>query len=171
MKSSTPLGSMHFGGPQEKNRRGGTENVPGIIGLAEAVKIANNEMDDNLNFISKLRDNFVDGITSIDAGHIFINGGSNVSPYILSITFDGEYYKNDGESMLIFLDINGVAASNGSACSSGALKPSHVMLSSGKTELDAAGTIRFSFNPNNNIEEVEYTLEVLKKMSANFRRL
>jgi len=169
VKAGTPISPMHLGGSQERNRRGGTENVPGIIGFAEAVKIAKKEMPYYNDYIASLRKHFISGIETIDK-NIIINGGISVSPYILSITFNSEYYNNDAESMLIYLDINGIAASNGAACSSGTLKPSHVMLNTGKSVNDANGTIRFSFNPNNNLKEVDYTLEILKKMSIKFRK-
>ena len=102
--------------------------------------------------------------------NIKINGNEKTSPYILSLTFDSKYYDNDSESMLMYLDINGIAASNGAACTSGTLKPSHVIINSGHSIEDANGTIRFSFNPNNTIEEVNYTLEVIDKMAKKFRK-
>lgn len=170
VKSGTPLSSLHFGGSQERNRRGGTENVAGIIGLAHAVQIADKEMQNNYEIVSNLKKHFINGITSIDNEFITVNGTGEISPYILSITLSGEKYSNDAEAMLIYLDINGIAASNGSACSSGTLKPSHVMLGMGKSEADAYGTIRFSFNPKNTIEEVNYSLDILKKMTDKFKK-
>ena len=80
------------------------------------------------------------------------------------------YYRNDSEAMMMFLDINGVAASNGAACTSGTLKPSHVILSAGGSVEDANGTIRFSFGMQNSETEVEYALEVIQKMAIKFRR-
>ncbi|MFC2133137.1 cysteine desulfurase family protein [Bacteroidota bacterium] len=170
VKNGTPLSPLHFGGSQERNRRGGTENVPGIIGLTEAVRIANTEMNDNYNTVSSLKAYFSEGIASIDKQGVAVNESTSTSPYILSITFKSNFYKNDTEAMLIYLDLNGIAAASGAACSSGALKPSHVMLNSGRSERDSAGTIRFSFSPNNTIEEIEYTLDVLKKMVEKFRK-
>ncbi len=169
VKSGTPMDSLLFGGSQERNRRGGTENVPGIAGLAEAVKIASAEMEENLNHVSKLRQSLIDGISSEFNEEIKINDGPNFSPYVLSITFRSEYFKNDIEAMLMYLDINGIAASNGAACASGTIKPSHVLLASGLNEKDAAGTIRFSFSKFNRIEEVDYTVDILKKMAEKFR--
>lgn len=170
VKSGTPLAPLIFGGSQERNRRGGTENVAGIVGLAEAVKIAKLEMTKNYEHVKKLRDEFIKGIRSLDKDYIKINGGEDAFPYILNITFLSEKYKNDAEAMLMFLDINGIAASNGAACTSGTLKPSHVILNSGYKEEDAAGTIRFSFGSQNTIEEVDYTLEVIKKMIDKFKK-
>lgn len=169
-KSGTPLSGIIHGGSQERNRRGGTENVIGIIGLYEAVKLASENMDENEAKVRILRKRFIEGIESIAKGTIKINTADNFSPYILSVTFDSREYNNDPESMIMFLDINGVAASNGSACTSGTLKPSHVILSMGKSPEDAAGTLRFSFSPFNTPEEVDYSIDVLSKMMNNFRK-
>ena len=169
VKSGTPLSPILFGGSQERNRRGGTENVAGIIGFAEAVRIAQDSMQENNNHVNELKQRFITGIRSIDKEGIIINGGINTSPYILSITFKSDHYKNDPEAMLMFLDINGVAVSNGAACSSGTVKPSHVILSTGYSVEDAKGTIRFSFGWQNTFEEVEYALEVIDKMLKKFK--
>lgn len=168
VKSGTPISPIIHGGSQERNRRGGTENVAAIVGFAEAVRIAKHEMDNNYEHAKKLRERLIDGLPTIDKDGILINGGTNTIPHILSITFKSGLYNNDAEAMLIYLDINGVAASNGAACTSGTLKPSHVMLASGKSIQDANGTIRFSFGSQNKIEEVDYTLDVLDKMSKKF---
>lgn len=169
-KSGTPLSPMIFGGSQERSRRAGTENAAGIIGFAEAVKIASENMFENHNITVKIKDRFIAGIKEIDNKFIEFNGGKNTSPYILSLTFNSNHYNNDAESMLMFLDINGIAASNGAACTSGTLKPSHVILSSGKSAADANGSIRFSFSYENTIEEVDYVLEILNKMADKFRK-
>lgn len=170
VKSGTPLLPLIYGGSQEKNRRGGTENVPAIVGFAEAIKIADENIVDNYNHVRKLRTEFVNGLKTISGNKIIINGGNNILPYILSITFLSEYFRNDAEAMLIYLDIHGIAASNGAACTSGTLKPSHVILSAGYSESDTSGTIRFSFGSKNTLEEVYYTLDVLKKMIVKFER-
>jgi len=170
VRSGTPISPLIFGGSQERNRRGGTENVAGIVGLAEAVKIANKEMTKNYEHVKKIRDEFVKGIKTLDKDFIKINGGEDAFPYILSITFLSEKYRNEAEAMLMFLDINGIAASNGAACTSGTLKPSHVIINSGYKLEDASGTIRFSFGSQNTLKEVEYALEVLKKMIEKFRK-
>ncbi|MGE5399856.1 MAG: cysteine desulfurase family protein [Ignavibacteriales bacterium] len=169
VKSGTPLSPLIFGGSQERNRRGGTENPAAIIGFAEAVRIASSEMQLNYTLIDSLRKSFIEGIRSIDTEGIVINGGNNVLPHVLSLTFTHQYYNTDAEAMLIYLDINGVAASNGAACTSGTLKPSHVILSMGRDLSDAKGTLRFSFGSQNTLEEVEYVIAVLDKMARKFR--
>ncbi|MCU7495866.1 MAG: cysteine desulfurase [Ignavibacteria bacterium] len=170
VKSGTPLSPLIFGGSQERNRRGGTENPAAIIGFAEAIKISSELMEQNFEVVRNLRSKFVEGLFSMDPVGIEINGGNDVIPYVLSVTFRHEYYNSDAEAMLIYLDINGVAASNGAACTSGTLKPSHVILSMGKTIEEARGTLRFSFGSQNTPEEVEYALEILQKLTLKFRK-
>lgn len=170
VKSGTPLSPLIFGGSQERNRRGGTENVAGIIGLGEAVKIRHEIMEDAFQHALKLRNEFAAIIKSIDNENIFINGGNDSLPYILSATLSSEKYKVDPEAMLIFLDINGLAVSNGSACTSGTVKASHVILASGYSNEDAAGTIRFSFGMQNTLEEIEQAGEIFRNMLKKFSR-
>ncbi len=170
VKSGTPLSPMLFGGSQERNRRGGTENVAGIIGFAEAIKIANESMQANYDHVKFLKHKFIEGLLAVDSDGIIINSVSNSSPYILSATFKSEWYNNDSEAMLIYLDINGVAASNGSACTSGTVKASHVILGMGYSPEDAAGTLRFSFGMKNSEDEVDYALEIISKMVKKFRK-
>ena len=164
VKSGTPLSPLLFGGSQERNRRGGTENIAAIVGLAEAVKIASSVMDENYKTVTSLNNYFRNSISQVFGNKIEINGGSNTSPYILSMTFKSEYFKNDGEALLMALDINGIAASQGSACTSGTIKPSHAILGIGKNAADSNGTIRFSFNPNNTTKEIDYAVSVLEKI-------
>lgn len=168
--SGTPVAPLILGGSQERKRRGGTENPALIAGFAEAVKIACAGMKDNFNYVSSLKREMIKGINSIDNKGIEINSTPGSSPYILSITFKSGFYKNDTEAMLMYLDINGVAASSGAACSSGTLKPSHVIIASGKTEEEAAGTFRFSFGPSNTVDEICFALDVIKKMCGKFGR-
>ena len=170
VRSETPISPLLLGGSQERNRRGGTENVGGIIGFAEAVNQLKDNIDDKYNYVSNLKNRFINGLTSIDRNGIIVNSKENSSPFVLSITFHEDYYNNDPEAMLMYLDINGVAASGGAACTSGTLKPSHAILAIGHSVLSASGTIRFSFGSENNEKEVDYTLDVLTKMSAKFRK-
>ncbi len=168
VKSGTPLSSLIFGGSQERNRRAGTENVAGIVGFSKAIQIADKEMNDNYSKVTNIKSYFIENLQNQFGNKVEINGGDNTSPYILSITFKSEFFNNDSEGMLMFLDINGISASQGSACNSGTLKPSHVILGMGKSIEDANGTMRFSFAPENTLEEVEYTLDILNKLSKKF---
>ncbi len=170
VKSGSPISPIIFGGSQERNRRGGTENVAAIAGFAEAVRIAKNEMNDNYNYVNSIFEEFKKGIISLGIEGVRLNCSPGQLPYVLSVTFDSNYFNNDSEAMLIYLDINGVAASNGSACASGTLKPSHVIAAMGVSEENAKGTIRFSFGRNNTIEEVHYAIDVLKNFAVKFRK-
>lgn len=169
IKTGTPVAPIIYGGSQERNRRGGTENVAAIVGFAEAVRLANEKMDDNFINTSKIRNFIISGLKHIDKDNIKINCEDSPSPYILSFTLNSKAYNNDAEAMLMYLDINGIAASNGAACSSGTLKPSHVILSMGRDIEDAKGTIRLSFGGQNTIAEAEYFLEVFGIMARKFR--
>lgn len=169
-KSGTPLSPLIFGGSQERNRRAGTENIAGIIGFAEAIKIADKNIDENYKVVSQLKQRFIEGLKSFSKKEILNNSANEASSYIVSITFSDEFFNNDAEAMLMYLDINGVAASNGAACTSGTLNPSHVIMSMGKSESYANGTFRFSFSPENTIDEVDYTLEILDEMRKKFRK-
>ncbi len=170
VRTGTPVSPLILGGAQERNRRGGTENVAGIVGFAEAVKIASVEMSENHKTVEFLRDLMRNGILSIDKEYIKINEGENQSPYVLSITFSPEKYITDTESILMFLDINGIAASAGSACTSGTVKVSHVITAMGFDKNYASGTIRFSFSPLNTEDEIIYTLDIIKKLTEKIMR-
>ncbi len=164
VRSGTPLIPHIFGGSQERNRRGGTENIAAIVGLAEAVKLSKTNMIHNYEAVSEIKKYFIEGLANIFDKKIEVNGGSNTSPYILNLTFKSEYFNNDIDTLLMALDINGIAASQGSACTSGTIKPSHVVLGIGKSKEDASGTLRFSFSPDNTKKEVDYVLSVLEKI-------
>lgn len=170
VKSGTPISPLLFGGSQERNRRGGTENIAGIIGFAEAVKIKSEIMEESFHHVAKLKQRMIAGIKNLDAQNIFVNGGKDSLPYILSITLNSQVYNNDAESIIIYLDINGIAASSGSACTSGTIKASHVMLASGYSQMDAAGTIRFSFGIENTEEDIDYTLDVFSNLLKKFKK-
>lgn len=170
IKSGTPMNSLILGGGQERNRRAGTENVASIVGFAEAVKIAKESMTENFENVQKLNNYFWSGLIGNGIVGILNNSKINSSPYILSLTLDPEIYQTDSEAILMFLDINGIAVSAGSACTSGTLKPSHVILAGGYSEAYAKGTIRFSFSTDNTIEELDYTIEVTKKLAQKIRR-
>ncbi|MCK9279094.1 MAG: cysteine desulfurase [Melioribacteraceae bacterium] len=169
VKSGTPLEPLIIGGSQERNRRGGTENTLAIIGFAEAVRLIHDKIDDNYIYVTMLRDYFRDNLLN-QISDIKINKPINDFPYILNFTFDNNIYNNDSEAMLMYLDLNGIAASAGSACTSGTLKPSHVLLNSGYDYENAKGTIRVSFSPFNSTNELDYALEVFYKLSKNFKK-
>jgi len=153
------------GGGQESGRRGGTENVPYIMGLAKAVEIACANMEDNKR-IAGMRDRLIAELTKIP--HCFLNGHpENRLPGNLNISF--KYI--EGESMLLLLDMNGICVSTGSACSSASLEPSHVLLACGVPVEDAHGSLRISLSHANTDEDVDYILEKLPPVVARLRAM
>jgi len=170
IRSQTPMTSLILGGGQERNRRAGTENVAAIVGFAESVRIAIANMNENYIKVKKLNDYFWKGLVSSGIKELIKNSSSENSPYILSITFNPSHYNNESESMLMFLDIHGIAASSGSACASGTLKPSHVILAAGYSEEYSKGTLRFSFSAENTIAQIDYTISILSKLAEKIRK-
>ncbi len=152
------------GGHQEKGRRAGTENTPYILGLGKAAELAVNNMDKENRYVASLRDRLEKGLTSL-IKNTRINGKASTRlPNTTNISF--EYV--EGESILLFLSEKGICASSGSACTSGSLEPSHVLMSMKVPMTFAHGSVRFSFSVYNTEEEVDY---VLKEMPAIIDRL
>ena len=144
------------GGAQEKGRRAGTENVAGIVGLAEALKIAVQTMDERKEKLTAMRNRLVDGLLKIERSRL--NGDRDLRlPGNMNMCFEGI----EGESLLLKLDLAGISASSGSACTSGSLDPSHVLLSIGLPHEIAHGSLRISFSDNNTEEDVDYILETV----------
>jgi len=160
----TPL--IH-GGDQERRRRASTENVPGIIGMGKAVEIALVIMENEIDRQSKLRDEFIQKILNkIDDA--FLNGHPiNRLPNNINISFVGV----EGESILLNLDMEGIAASTGSACSSSSLEPSHVLLAIGLSHEHAHGSVRFSMGKSTTREELDYVIEVLPGIVQKLRAM
>ena len=157
------------GGEQERNLRASTINTPAIVGIGKAIELAVANMEKNNAHIAKLRDYFVaQALEKID--DIYYNGPKDTSKRLPSnANFSFEYI--EGESILMRLDMAGIAVSSGSACSSGSLEPSYVLLSIGVPIEVAHGSIRFSFGKNNTMEEVDYTVEELVKTVKVLREL
>lgn len=154
-----------FGGAQERTMRGGTYNTPGIVGLGKALEHAVAHMEENNQHISRLRDAFVSKVVS-SIPHVVVNGGmTHRLPNNANISFKFI----EGESILLSLDMDGISASSGSACSSGSLESSHVLLATGLEEEYAHGSIRFTFGRENTMEQVDYTVQVLKDAVAKLR--
>lgn len=170
IKSQTPMESLIIGGGQERNRRAGTENVASIVGFAEAVRLAKENMIENFEKVKELKEQLWNGLLANSIEGLSKNSSNKNSPYILSITFLPEFYNIDAEAMLMYLDINGIAASSGSACASGTLKPSHVIKAGGYSEDYANGTLRLSFSAENTSEEIDYTIETITKLTKKIRK-
>ncbi len=146
-----------FGGAQEKKMRAGTENIPGIVGLGKAVELAVAEMEETTARLEKLRDKLIQGVLE-KIPYSRLNGHpKDRLPGNCNISF--EYI--EGESMLLLLDALGIAASSGSACTSGSLDPSHVLLAIGLPHEKAHGSLRLTLDRNNTEEEVDFVLEKL----------
>ena len=157
IKNGTKLASIITGGHQERTKRGGTLNVPAIVGFAEAFRLTNLTLLQDTYYVKTLRDRFINGVESNIDGVKLIGDRQNRLPSNANFFFDGV----QGETLLFALDLNGIAASSGSACSSGSLVPSHVLTSMGLDEKQAKSCVRFSFGKENTIEEVDYCLKVL----------
>ncbi|NGP76113.1 cysteine desulfurase [Balneolaceae bacterium YR4-1] len=154
---------MH-GGSQERRRRGGTLNVPGIIGLVKALELATDEVDVNLEHYDKLRKRLLKGLHNRFDGKFVINGNPESSvPHIINLAFTDEQGNGiDGEMLLLNLDMEGICVSNGSACTSGAVEPSHVLQGLGLDPEIANSSIRISMGKSNTIDDIDYFLDKLE---------
>lgn len=154
------------GGAQERGKRAGTENIPGIVGMVAALKEANANIDANAEKVSALRDRLIEGLEKIP--HSALNGDRTKRlPGNVSFCFEGI----EGESLLLLLDAKGICASSGSACTSGSLNPSHVLLAIGRPHEVAHGSLRLTLSEENTQEEVDYIIEETTKVVKYLRDL
>lgn len=154
------------GGAQERGKRAGTENIPGIVGIVAALKEANANIDANAEKVSALRDRLIEGLEKIP--HSALNGDRTKRlPGNVSFCFEGI----EGESLLLLLDAKGICASSGSACTSGSLDPSHVLLAIGRPHEVAHGSLRLTLSEENTQEEVDYIIEETTKVVKYLRDL
>lgn len=152
------------GGAQERGRRAGTENTAGIVGMGAAIEIAVATMEERAKRLSEIRDYIIDNALKIERSRV--NGDrKHRLPGNVSLCFEGI----EGESLLLMLDAKGVCASSGSACTSGSLDPSHVLLSIGLPHEVAHGSLRLSFSDENTMEDAEYILSVLPPIVERLR--
>lgn len=164
-RRGTPLLPQINGGGQERQRRAGTENVPGIVGLAAALKLAEERRPWYVEHCTRLRDQFIDGVLEHIPG-TWLNGDRvQRLPNNANLSFNGI----DGESMLLLLDQQGICASSGSACTSGALDPSHVLLALGLTPEQARSAIRFSVGKDVTAADIADVLRVLSSAAQQLR--
>ena len=165
VKKGIVIGNLIDGGAQERRKRAGTENIPGIMGMAAALRESVDEMDAEIKKVSALRDRLIDGILEkIPAVHLNGDRERRV-PGNVNFCFEGI----EGEALLLRLDLAGVAASSGSACTSGSLDPSHVLLSIGIPKELAHGSLRLSFGKYNTEEDIDYILSVLPEIVKTLR--
>lgn len=165
IRNGVKVESILTGGHQERMKRGGTTNVPAIVGFAKAFEIADAELDKNFEYVSTLRDHFIDRVLA-EVPFVKLNGPRQNR---LPANADFSFKFIEGESILFSLDLAGICVSSGSACSSGSLEPSHVLLSLGLPEELAHGSIRFSFGKHNTMEEVDYAVEIIKSAVKRLR--
>lgn len=161
------LAPQNVGGHQERERRGGTESVPAIVAFGAAARLASEEMAQRSAHIKRLRDMFEEAVSDQIADVVFNGDRNDRLSHISNISFRFI----EGEGLLISLDLQGIAVSTGSACSSGTLEPSPVIRALGRDEEVARGSIRFSFGKDNSDEELAYVLEVLARVVARLREL
>lgn len=167
IRNGVKVQSILTGGHQERTKRGGTTNVAGIVGFATAFEIADKEQEQNFEYVSSLRDHFIDRVLS-EVPFVKLNGPRENR---LPANADFSFKFIEGESILFSLDLAGICVSSGSACSSGSLEPSHVLLSLGLPEELAHGSIRFSFGKHNTIKEVDYAVETIKTAVSRLREM
>ncbi len=165
VRRGVPIAPLILGGGQEFGRRPGTENVAGAVGMASALELAVAERSTASARAGALRDRLEAGIREAVAG-VRVNGaGAPRLPNILNVSFEG----TESASLLIALDLAGVAVAAGSACTSGALEPSHVLAALGLGERARDGTVRFSLGPDTAAEEIDRVLELLPPVIARLR--
>ncbi len=167
IRSGLKIEKLVSGGHQERSMRGGTTNVPAVVGMAEALRIATQSLDENAAYVSAIRDHFIHRVLR-EIPYVKLNGHPE-KRLPANANFSFRYI--EGESLLFSLDLKNIAVSSGSACSSGSLEPSHVLLAMGLPEGLAHGSIRFSFGKGNTMEEADYTVDALKEIVLRLRAL
>ncbi len=167
VRKGTRIAPFMLGGHQESGKRGGTENVPGIIALGKACELAQKHIEDENNHVKNLRDKLEKAILASCPDSIVNGDKNNRLPNTLNVSF--EYI--EGEAILLMLDKFGICASSGSACTSGSLEPSHVLRAMGVPFTAAHGSIRFSLSRYNTPEEVDFVAQKLPEIVKKLRRL
>ena len=166
VRKGFPLVNVIEGGAQERGKRAGTENIPGICGMAAAMKEACDNIDKNMPKVAAMRDKLIAGLSQIP--HCALNGDPvNRLPGNVSFCFEGI----EGESLLLFLDAKGISASSGSACTSGSLDPSHVLLAIGRVHDVAHGSLRLSLSEYNTMEEMDHILTAVPEVVQYLRNM
>jgi len=167
IRNGTRIQPQILGGGHERNRRAGTENVAGIVGLARALAVARRDFARNTEHLLRLRDRLIAGVLEWVPGSRLTGPAQNRLPHHASFLFEGI----EGESLLLQLDMQGIAASSGSACTSGSVEPSHVILALGYPRERAAGSLRLSVGKENRDDEIDTVLAHLPAMVARLRTM
>ena len=167
IRRGTPFEPLMMGGGQERQRRSGTENVSGIVGMASALKFSVEEMEENKNKLLRFKTKIVETLSREMKGVVFNGHPVDRLPNNVSVSFEGV----EGEPILLGLDLKGICASSGSACSSASLEPSHVLLAMGSSAEQAQGTLRITLGRDNSEEDVDYLLETLIELVSKLRAM
>ena len=167
IKKGLKLRSLIHGGGQERKRRAGTENVPGIVGFGKAVELAVAGMDEKIQKETELRDYLIDRVLA-EIPYVRLNGHRTLR---LPNNANFSFQFIEGESLLIMLDMKGICASSGSACTSGSLDPSHVLLAIGLPHEIAHGSLRLTLSEETTKEEIDFTIDQLKAIVQNLRNM
>ena len=166
VRKGTRLSKASFGGGQEKKVRPGTENMPGIMGMGRAIELATEDIPGKSAYLESLRDKLISELMKIE--DVKLNGHPEKRlPGNVNLSFS--YI--EGESLILSLDMKGIGASSGSACTSGSLEPSHVLMAMGMPHETAHGSLRLSLGKNNTPEDVDYVLEVLPEIVERLRSM
>lgn len=167
IRKGVKIRAFIHGGAQERKRRAGTENVPGIVGLGAAAECALAQMDERMEKVSKLRDYLIERIEK-EIPYCRLNG-DRIKRLPNNVNFSFRFI--EGESLLIMLDMKGICASSGSACTSGSLDPSHVLLAIGLPHEIAHGSLRLTLSEENTIEEMDYVIDAIKGVVDRLRQM
>jgi len=167
VRRGTKITSFLHGGAQERGRRASTENVPGIIGLGKAIELATSNLEENTKYVKRLRDRIIEEVLNT-IPYVRLNGHRE-KRLPGNVNFSFEFI--EGESLLLMLDMRGIAASSGSACTSGSLDPSHVLLAIGLPHEIAHGSLRITLGPDNTDEEIDYFLSILPEIVGRLREM
>ena len=168
IKNGVKISNLIHGGGQERGKRAATENVAGMAGLAKAIELATENLDRNITHMEKMRDKLIEGIQK-RIPYCRLNGPAGKERSCSNVNFSFKYI--EGESILMMLDMQGIAASSGSACASGSLDPSHVLLAIGLPHAIAHGSLRLSVSEFTTEEEVDYLLDVLPPIVERLRMM
>ena len=167
VRKGVRIHNLIHGGGQERNRRAGTENIAGVVGLGKAIELATENLEEHAKKMTVLRDQLIDGLLKIPYTRLNGPRGDKRLPGNVNVSF--EFI--EGESILLSLDFEGVCASSGSACTSGSLDPSHVLLAIGLPHEKAHGSLRLTLGDNSTQEDVDYVLEVVPPIIERLRKM
>ena len=167
IRKGVKIDNFIHGGGQERGRRAGTEGVPNIVGFGKAIELAGRDFDHHVARLTELRNRLMKGIQD-NIPHIILNGHPTMR---LPNNVNFSYKYVEGESILLLLDMEGIAASSGSACTSGSLDPSHVLLATGLDHGTAHGSIRFTLSEEITEEDIDFTVETMKKIIERLRAM